>query len=299
MRRIDLVLVPLATHLVVDALHVPRVQAGKIVVAHRGLARWCPAASGAASPIPTVRRIAPGSAAAWAGVVASSACSAAGLHFLPRIGIAVSSTCCCSLGLGAAGALLGVSVASTFWFTSSAGNGSALDRFTWMDPPRPDCPRNCDETVPSSRRNPPAGAQRQMQPQRSRRRSRNRLRRQFPLQVIAPVQNAVHALGSSATLSKLSCLLTRELQARPRAPLRIQRLRHDRHIGNSRLLHRIHHAGKIPKRYPLVAAQINRLVRRIHARLVQLFRQIVDVYRLIVQENIVDRGRSSPPCAAR
>ncbi len=46
------------------------------------------------------------------------------------------------LGLGAAGAWLGVSVASTFWFSSSAGNGSALlTRLTCIAPPAPGLPQ--------------------------------------------------------------------------------------------------------------------------------------------------------------
>ena len=51
--------------------------------------------------------------------------------------------------------------------------------------------------------------------------------------------------------------------------LRLQRLRHNRHIRDSRLLHRVHHAGEGPERNPLIAAQVNRLVRRVHSRLVQ------------------------------
>ena len=58
-----------------------------------------------------------------------------------KIGIDVSSTCFCSFGLGAAGTLLGVSVASTFWLISSAGSGSVLVRFTWIDPPAPAAPQ--------------------------------------------------------------------------------------------------------------------------------------------------------------
>src|SRR5208282_3088275 len=66
---------------------------------------------------------------------------AVGFVGLPRIGIAVSSTCFCSLGLGAAGALLGVSVASTFWFTWSAGSGIVFVSVTCIDPPEPAVPQ--------------------------------------------------------------------------------------------------------------------------------------------------------------
>ena len=54
-----------------------------------------------------------------------------------RIGIAVSSTCFCSLGLGGAGAWLGVSVVSTFLLGGwSLGSGIAGDtRFTRIAPP--------------------------------------------------------------------------------------------------------------------------------------------------------------------
>src|SRR5271165_4754407 len=40
-----------------------------------------------------------------------------GFVCLPEMGMAVSSTSCFALGVGSAGALLGVSVVSTFWLT--------------------------------------------------------------------------------------------------------------------------------------------------------------------------------------
>ena len=61
----------------------------------------------------------------------------------------------------------------------------------------------------------------------------------------------IRAPGIPRTLNPLASLI-RSLQ--------LQRLRHDRHIRNARLLHRVHHAGEGPKRHSLIAAQINRLV---------------------------------------
>ena len=78
---------------------------------------------------------------------AASAC-------LPRIGIAVSSTCCCSLGW--AGPAPG---SASRWPARSCSldRQARAARCSPGSPaslrPRPDCPRSCDETAPSSRRN--------------------------------------------------------------------------------------------------------------------------------------------------
>src|ERR1039458_249330 len=76
----------------------------------------------------------------WCSCVFGMFCGV-GLVGLPRIGIAVSFTCFCSFGLGVAGALLGVSVVSTFWFTCSVGNGSAFVSVACIDPPAPVVPQ--------------------------------------------------------------------------------------------------------------------------------------------------------------
>ncbi len=175
------------------------------------------------------------------------------------IGIAFSSMCCCSFGLGGAGAWLGFSVASTFWFTSVGRQGN---RSSSGSPgslrPRLGCPRSCDETAPSTMRMKaraqpsPDAAQANPPP------ARNRLAGKFPFQMIAAFNECAHRPSANSASCSLASLR------------RFQRLRHDRYIRDPRLLHRIHHAGEIPKRHPLVAAQIDRLVRRIHARLVQL-----------------------------
>src|ERR1035438_7359866 len=67
-----------------------------------------------------------------------------GLSFscLPEKGMAVSSTACLALGVGSAGAWLGVSVERTLLLGGwSEGSGMALEtRLTWMAPPAPGLP---------------------------------------------------------------------------------------------------------------------------------------------------------------
>src|SRR5579872_7260152 len=67
----------------------------------------------------------------------------------------------------------------------------------------------------------------------------------------------------------------------------LDRLRHDAHVGDSRLLHRVHHLGEHAKADRLIGAQINDLLRRIRVLILraQNVRQIVQVHRLVVDED--------------
>src|ERR1700688_2744134 len=64
-----------------------------------------------------------------------------------------------------------------------------------------------------------------------------------------------------------------------------QRLGNDAHVGNTRLLHGVHHGGESPEWHVLIRAQENKLIARIANLLVKLGGYLVNVNRVVAQED--------------
>src|SRR5215468_5471521 len=69
------------------------------------------------------------------------------------------------------------------------------------------------------------------------------------------------------------------------AAMGVERLRHDADVANARLFYRVHHRGKGPKRNVLIGADENRLMLGIANLLLQLGRDLINVYRIVSEKH--------------
>src|SRR5947209_3734213 len=96
-----------------------------------------------------------------------------------------------------------------------------------------------------------------------------------------------HATAACSRADQVSglrhCACSKKMSA-PAAML-IQRLGYDAHVGNARLLHRIHHRGESAKRHVFIRTNKDGLMLRVANFLANLSRNFVDVDGVVAQKN--------------
>jgi hypothetical protein len=121
---------------------------------------------------------------------------------------------------------------------------------------------------PVEKRKPnPSANQQNMEDDRCNHMLADRLAMELRLKLPTDVHYIAH--GSFSWLDEVVLLSVRTFG--------LQGLGHDADVGNACLLDRIHDAGKGSKGHPLIGAQIDDLVSRIFAGLLQFVRQIVHI----------------------